>query len=130
MKMKDLLYAKGLSPAKVTAAYRLHRSTRVVGRLLGLSPKLVAQTIRAAAPALLLPVGGEYGKGKKVPHPLRGSLATWIREHPDVRFPKDLDAIVAMTGCTRDAVKCFLYRQRVAGKPIPILKHGSARRKV
>ena len=49
------------------------------------------------------------GKKKRVK---RAHIIKWIREHPDVRLPRSLGAIVELTGCTRDAVKTYLFRQR------------------
>ncbi len=113
---------RGIPAAKVTAAYRLHRSTRKVGQLLGLSYKTIATIIREAKPDLLQKSGGSALKGRKRSAALHGTFSKWVKAHPDTRFPLDLDKIVKLTGCTKNSIKCFLYRQRKAGKPIPYLR--------
>jgi hypothetical protein len=39
-------------------------------------------------------------------------LAEWIREHPDIKLPRNVEAIAEITGCTKDEVKSYLYRRR------------------
>jgi len=116
--------ARGIPPGKILSAYRLHKSSRRVAQLLGISATVVIRYIRQLDPSLIMPVGGAYGLGKNVSHPYHGSFAKWVRDHPGTKFPRSLEEIVQMTQCSRDSIKCFLYRQRKAGKPIPTLKRG------
>lgn len=118
-------YMRGIPPGKIVSAYRLHLSTRKVAKLLGLSARTVASVIRSYNASILLPPGGASMKGKPSPHGMNGSFARYVRAHPDVRFPRSVSAIVEMTGCTPDAIKCFLYRLRKSGKNIPYLKRKS-----
>ena len=124
--MSKTLYARGVPPGKILSCYRLHFSTRKVGKFLGLSAPTVARVIRETNPALLLGVGGV--KGRHSPHKSYGTFARWVREHPEVRFPRDLGRIAVMTGCSRDSIKCFLYRARLRGEDIPYMKPYKAKR--
>jgi hypothetical protein len=41
-----------------------------------------------------------------------GSLIRWVRAHKDVPLPRSVHAIHVLTGCTEDAIKAYLKRQR------------------
>ena len=41
-----------------------------------------------------------------------GCLARWLRTHPGAPLPRSTEEIATMTGCTEDAVKSYLKRQR------------------
>ena len=42
----------------------------------------------------------------------RGCLGRWIREHRRTELPHSVRQISALSGCTKDEVKCYLYRKR------------------
>jgi len=42
----------------------------------------------------------------------RGCLGTWIRNHRTTELPHSVRQICTLTGCTKDEVKCYLYRKR------------------
>ena len=42
----------------------------------------------------------------------RGCLGLWIKAHRAVAMPHSVRKITALTGCTKDEVKCYLYRKR------------------
>lgn len=119
--------ARGIPVYKIIAAYKLNKSTRKVAELLKIAPRTVAMVVRENAKGLLLPVGGAHGRGKGLRGKRMGSFAKWVLDHPDTRLPRDLGAIARMSGCTRDSVKCFMYRQRRQGKAIPYLVRRVAR---
>lgn len=113
---------------KVIAAYRMNGSLRKTASVLHLS-YWKTRDILLRAGFSLKPRGGASHRGKKKRKPRGGSFARWLRANPGVKLPLDLDAIVEMTGCTKNAIKCSLYRLRKKGKPIPFLrkrgrKHG------
>ena len=119
--MRSSLYSKGIAPGRIVSAYRMHRSTRKVAQILGINAQQVADAVRSYDPLLLNAVGGGNYKGKNKPKRLHGKFAQWIKANPKVKFPQDLNEIAAMSGCSKDTVKCFLYRLRKQGKAIPFL---------
>jgi transposase len=121
VKTSTILIKKGIAPGRVVAAYRLHRSTRKVAAILGISASQVGEAVRGYDPALLNAVGGSSFKGKPKPKRLHGKFAQWIKANPKVKFPQDLGEIAAMSGCSKNTIKCFLYRLRKQGKAIPLL---------
>jgi transposase len=120
--MKSPWYKRGVPPGKVVSCYRVNKSTRKVAQILGMSPRTVASIIRAYNPDVLLPVGGEFARGKKVgARHLPSAMAEWIRAHPDTKFPRSLPKIMKMTGLSADTIKSFFYRLRKQGKDVPLL---------
>ena len=99
----------------------MHRSTRKVAKILGLNAQQVADAVRGYAPELLNAVGGSSFKGRNKPKRLHGKFAQWIKANPHVKFPQDLNEIATMSGCSKNSIKCFLYRLRKQGKAIPLL---------
>ena len=105
---------------KVIAAYRMNGSLRSTAYVLGLSFWKTREILLRSGFSMK-PRGGASHKGKKKSKPRGGSFAVWLRENPGVKLPLDLDEIVKMTGCSKNAIKCSLSRLRRKGKPIPKL---------
>lgn len=96
---------------KVIRAYELFKSTRAAGEVLGVSYQTVRRYLKSVNYPIK-PPGGGYRKGNKYPGYHRGCLAEWLREHPGKPLPKKPRDIVKLTGCSIDAVKCYIYRRK------------------
>ena len=105
---------------KVIAAYRMNGSLREAADALHLSFWKTRKILMDAGFSMK-PRGGASHIGKKKHKSRSGTFAIWLRDHPDVRLPLDLDEIARITGCSKNAIKCSLYRLRKKGKKIPKL---------
>lgn len=106
---------------KVIAAYRMNGSLREAATAMHLS-FWKTRTILMSAGFTMKPRGGASHKGKKKNKPRGGSFARWLRLNPGVKLPLNLEEIASMTGCSKNAIKCSLYRLRKKGKKIPLLR--------
>lgn len=106
---------------KVIAAYRMNGSLREAAVALHLSFWKTRQLLLASG-FKMKPRGGSSHRGKTKNKRRSGAFAIWLREHPDVRLPLDLDEIVEITHCSKNAIKCSLYRLRKKGKKVPLLR--------
>ena len=50
--------------------------------------------------------------GKKIPSNHHGALVKWIRENKGTPLPLKVKEIMALTSCSRDEVKSYLYRRK------------------
>jgi hypothetical protein len=106
---------------KVIAAYRMNGSLRKAAIVLGLSFWKTRELMKTSG-FVMKPRGGFSHKGKRKHKPRGGSFAIWLRENPDVKLPLDLNEIASITKCSKNAIKCSLYRLRRQGKKIPLLR--------
>ena len=51
-------------------------------------------------------------KGKRIKHRFYNCIVKWLYYHPGIVLPRSPIEIEKLTGCNKDAVKTFLYRQR------------------
>ncbi len=106
---------------KIIAAYRMNGSLRKTASVLHLTYWKTRLLLKNAGFSMK-PRGGTSHKGKSKRKHRSGSFALWLRDHPDTRLPLDLNEIASITGCSKDAIKCSLYRLRKQGKAIPLLR--------
>jgi len=112
---------KKIDPKKMIAAYRMHGSLKKAASVLGIS-FWKARNLMKKSGYLMKARGGSSHKGKHKKKPRRGSFAIWLREHPEIKLPLNLQEIAKITGCSSNAIKCSLYRLRKKGKKIPLLR--------
>jgi len=108
---RNILKEKGVSIEDLKHAYFKHQNAKAVGEEFGISQKSVLRLLTKAGIVIYhgRPVGEERGK------PYHTScLAEWLRANPGVKLPRSVEKIAELTGCTKDEVKTYLYRRRVA----------------
>lgn len=106
---------------KVIAAYRMNGSLRATAEVLHISFWKTREILLASGFSMK-PRGGRSHKGKKKRVRRDGSFALWLRENPGVKLPLNLEEIASITKCSKNAIKCSLYRLRKKGKKIPLLR--------
>lgn len=106
---------------KVIAAYRMNGSLKEAASALHLSFWKTRQVLKASG-FPMKPRGGLSHKGKHKSRKRTGSFSNWLRLHPETKLPLDLEEIARITGCSKNAIKCSLYRLRQKGKKIPLLR--------
>ncbi len=113
---------------KLIAAYRMNGSLREAATALHLSYWKTRELLKASG-FPMKPRGGATHRGKSKHRTRSGSFALWLRDHPDVKLPLNLTEIATITGCSKNAIKCSLYRLRKQGKKIPLLRKRRHREK-
>lgn len=99
-------------------AFGTDRVTKTVGRFGSVRKAAALLTVsHTALRRFLIQAGVEYGSLLRRPtqkgtRQKRGSLVQWVRKNPGVVLPRNVPAIIELTGCTKDQVCTYLYRQR------------------
>jgi hypothetical protein len=106
---------------RVIAAYKMNGSLRKTALVLKLSFWKTRELLKASG-FQVKPRGGFSHKGKLKMKPRGGAFARWLRANPGVKLPLNLEEIATLTGCSKNAIKCSLYRLRKKGKKIPLLR--------
>lgn len=108
--MPNRLKESRMQPTDLINLYKQFKTVKAVAQHLGWHPQTVSSHLKKAG------VSVKPGRRKgsvpisKLHH--YACLAEWIREHPDTKLPKNVEAIATLTGCTKDEVKSYLYRRR------------------
>ena len=111
-KSKSLLNTRDdLFIEKIIRAYQVHKSCRKIAAIFHISYKTIARYLHEAN-VPMNPVGGTIFKGKPKTEYHTSCLARWLRDNPGVKLPKSPKKISEITGCSPDAIKCYLYRRR------------------
>ena len=93
----------------LVALYKEGQSTKAIAEQLGCSDRTVRRYLSEAGverrhgPKRQLEVGASHD---------RGCLGLYMRQHLEEELPHSLRKIASLTGCTKDEIKCYLYRKR------------------
>lgn len=105
----SLLDKLGISLQEIVSTYERLQSSALVASEYGCSSRTIRRYLakagirRKRGPKKQLDVGAAGD---------RGCLGSYIRKHPLTELPHGVRQISNLTGCTRDEVKCYLYRKR------------------
>lgn len=95
---------------KLERALNYFGSYRKAGQALGKSHVTIAKYAKKYG---LLDRSGrydyDYSKRKRVRY---GAVAKFMEENPDFELPRSYDKLSTIIGCSKDAIKCYVYRRR------------------
>ena len=105
----SFLNKHGLTLEQLSREYEKVPSSSALAKQFGCSDRTIrryltqAGIVRKRGPKKQLDVGASGD---------RGCLGSYIRKHPITELPHSIREISELTGCTKDEVKCYLYRKR------------------
>ena len=100
-----------LDPEQLKAVYNQEHSLERTARVLHIDPLTVLR--------YMVKYGIKRQPPGRPPVPFSkhyGCIIKWIRQYPEIKFPRSIKGIAELTGCTQDSVKTYLYRKRKAVK--------------
>lgn len=89
-------------------------SVKAASKELGVSALTLSRELKTQG--IVLTQGRKKGSKPINRHVHSGCLATWLKTHPGTPLPRSVSEISALTGCTPDEVKTYLYRRRYSEK--------------
>lgn len=118
------MVSRRVSPQKILKTYKELGSTVATAKRLGVSRHTVSRHLKVLG--VVLKKGRKKGSQPHNKKQHSGCLPQWLREHPHAELPRSPKKIAELTGCSKDAVRTYLYRRRnqvlVAVGELPWLK--------
>lgn len=103
-----LLRKKNLSYRHLELMYEELGTLKAMSKKTGITTKTLKKYLDDAG----VTVRRGFPRGTRVNPRHHSCLANWLRNNPDTPLPRKVKEISALTGCSRNEVKTYLYRRR------------------
>lgn len=99
------------SKNKIIAVYKILKSLNKTSKKLHVSKEYISRVLREAGiEQYNLPRAGKVGITYTKEH--RSKFVDWVKEHPDVKLPRDDSKLAKLTGINRNAITMLLHRRK------------------
>jgi hypothetical protein len=121
------IFRRGISDARVIAAYKHFGSLRLAGKACNIAKDTVVAVLKRNGieqkKTTVLPPKASYN-----PKKIYSDFAKWHKLHAsDTDLPNSISAMAKLAGVSADTVKCYFYRRRKAAakilRALPDLRH-------
>lgn len=109
--MTELEKLAAMGPSRVSISLARFGSIRRTAIVLGISHTALRRYM--GKEQIAKPKKRNWTAARHLQSAPKAGLAVWIREHPSVKLPRNVQAIVKLTGLTQDQIKTYLYQGRL-----------------
>lgn len=106
-----------VDPERIKAAYRVHKTLKATARSLSMDVKTLKRVLTDQGVEIHKPSYVDIQKYGAMSR-REGCFVKWLKENPGIKLPPNAKEISKITGCTYDAVRCYLRRRRAVVKDL------------